>query len=126
MARGAYASVSHPQYFFLRSFRHSRAFGLVRRQARAAAGLCVAFSGPLHSDRRLSHPVFARVVLAENLADLFGKSFSRSSSSALGPFQSYGNRRIPDPKPLRTPEEKFEHAELEKNALDPTRQFVCQ
>jgi hypothetical protein len=25
---------------------------------------------------------------------------------------------------LRTPEETFEHAELEKNALDPTRQFV--
>jgi hypothetical protein len=66
--------------FFLRSFRHSRAFGLVRRQARAAAGLCVAFSGPLHSDRRLSYPVFARVVLAGNLADLFGKSLVRVAS----------------------------------------------
>ena len=30
------------------------------------------------------------------------------------------------PKLLPTPEEEFQHAELEKNALDPMRQFVFQ
>jgi hypothetical protein len=80
MARGAYASVSHQQYFFCAAFVTPAPFGLVRRQARAAAGLCVAFSGPPHSDRRLSHPVFARVVVAGNLADLFGKSLVRVAS----------------------------------------------
>ena len=30
------------------------------------------------------------------------------------------------PKPLPTPEEEFQHAELEKNTFDPMRQFVFQ
>ena len=80
LANGAYASVSHLQDFFLHSFLHFRSFGLVRRQARAAADLCVAFFRALHSDHRLSHPVFARVVLAESLADLFGKLLVRVAS----------------------------------------------
>jgi hypothetical protein len=104
-------------------FLHAR-LGLL--DPRAAAELGVAFFQGRCTRSPFVTPGIGSRSACEKLADLLGvlvRVASRATASNIGCCRLLALSVL---KPLRTAEEAFEHAELEKNALDPSRQFGCQ
>jgi hypothetical protein len=103
-------------------FLHAR-LGLL--DPRAAAELGVAFFQGRCTRSPFVTPGIGSRSACEKLADMLGMLVRarHATASNIGCCRLLALSVL---KPLRTAEEAFEHAELEKNALDPARQFGCQ